>query len=89
MPFGFSPTASIVISTLIGASSGRMLAQTLPVSDQTPVALGLLTVAVAFAFAVGVQLTGLKRDIKELRGDLAHLPCQKNGGKCLSNQSDV
>ena len=89
MPFGVSPTASIVISTLIGASGGRMLAQTLPVSDQTPVALGLLTVAVAFAFAVGVQLTGIKRDIKEVRGALRHLPCQKNGGKCQNESADI
>ncbi len=62
--------------TAAGTAAGIWLGQTIPIGDQTAVTLGLLCTAVAGAFTVGTLLTGIKRDIKELREAIHNLPCR-------------
>ena len=80
------PSLLVPIATGIGGLAGIGLAQAIPVSDQTNITLGLVGTAVVFAFTVGVQLTGLKRDIRELKSIIHRLPCVQ--GKPTCEKSD-
>ena len=68
-------TAALVVITSVGGFLGMTLAQAVPIGDQTTITIGLVAGLATGAFYVGTVLTGIKRDIKELRGAIHSLPC--------------
>lgn len=68
-------TAALMGLSGIGTVSGYLIGQNLPISDQTPVTLAILVGGVVTAFGMGVGLTSLRRDIRELKGIIHQLPC--------------
>ena len=63
--------------TLVCGVGAFTVAQTFPISYDSPVTLAILIAVAGAAFTVGTLLTGIRRDIKEIRWQLRHLPCEK------------
>ncbi len=64
--------------TLICGIGAFTLSQSFPISYDSPVTLAILIAVAGAAFTVGTLLTGIRRDIKEIRWQLRHLPCEKS-----------
>jgi hypothetical protein len=65
------------LAAIVGVSyaGGRAIAQASTLTYDSPISLAIMVASVTAAFAVGAVLTGIKRDIKELKGKISELPC--------------
>ena len=72
-----------VLAVLVGASyaGGKALAQASTLTYDSPISLAIMFAAITAAFTVGVVLTGIKRDIKDLRDKVNSLPCHHCRGE--------
>lgn len=52
---------------------GRMLSEALPVSDQTPITLGLMIAVMGGAFVLGVGINNIRRDIAEMKRSIRRI----------------
>jgi len=82
-------TWSFVLSSVTGSGVviGTVLSQTTTISNDSPIALGVMVAATVFAFGVGVGLTNILRDLRVIKKILHSLACQR--GKDCFDEKDL